>query len=369
MKRYYTGFCLLVAVCGVVLLATVPAPAQFVFDPAGPSGGRLTPPLGLAYGQTLRASVFNPNTPGRRNRSTTAQGAGRGATEAAALTKAGRHDVSVWADGIKRWFILYVPERYDHTNPTPLVFAFHGGAGGMNHLFETRADLIALAEAKNFLLVFPNGQDGHDNLGSSTWNAGYCCGPALLTGRSDVEFVRVMVQTLRSRLAVDRRHIHALGLSNGGMFTHKLAAEMPDTFASVATMAAAIGGRHWPATENLVPVAQAPIPIMIMHGMADTQVNFNGGFSSRIPRRYDMSFNETVSFWVQVNSCHATPATETRQGGKGDINVSRYRGCANGAEVVALAIQNVEHGWMDRAFAGFDGTRQAIAFFEQHPKR
>ena len=306
----------------------------------------------------------------RRNRSTTDQGARRGAKEATAdLTKAGRHDVSVRADGIKRWFILYVPKRYNPSSPTPLVFAFHGGTGGMNNMFGTRGDLIALAETKNFLLMFPNGQDGNDNLGSSTWNAGYCCGAAIMTGKSDVEFVRVMVQKLTSRLAVDRRHIHAMGFSNGGMFTHKLAAEMPDTFASVATMSAAIGGHNFPATENLVPMAKASIPIMIMHGMADTRVNFNGGFSSGVPKRYDMSFNETVSFWVKVNSCNATPATETRKGGKGDINGSRYQGCANGADVVSLAIQNVKHGWMDRAFAGFDGTGQAIAFFEQHPKR
>ena len=37
-------------------------------------------------------------------------------------------------------------------------------------------------------------------------------------------------------------------------------------------------------------------------------------------------------------------------------------------DVVGISLQNVGHGWFTESFAGFDGTKAAIDFFEAHPK-
>lgn len=285
------------------------------------------------------------------------------------LTKPGRHEISIQADGVTRWFILYVPKIYNSSKPASVVFAFHGGNGGMKNLFQTRGDLISLSDSKNFLLVMPNGQNGKDNLGSSFWNAVHCCGITLPNRVSDVEFVQAMVDKLKKNLSIDTKRIHSVGFSNGGMLVHRLASEMPDVFASMATMCATIGGHNLPSKEDIFPTSKAPIPMLMMHGTSDTRVNYNGGFSDESPQRYDVPFSTTVSFWVKANSCNQKPSIENLKGRKGNIKVETYTGCKNTADTIAMSLENVKHGWLDKAFAGFDGTAEAIDFFEKHPKR
>lgn len=285
------------------------------------------------------------------------------------LTQPGRHEISIQVDGVTRWFTLYVPKNYNASKTSPVVFAFHGGNGGMRNLFQTRGDLVSLSDSKNFLLIMPNGQNGKDNLGSSFWNAVHCCGITLPNRVSDVDFVQSMMDKLKKNFSVDTKRIHAVGFSNGGMLVHRLASEMPDTFASVATMCATIGGHNLPSKEDIFPTSKAPIPMLMMHGTIDTRVNYNGGFSDESPQRYDVPFSTTVNFWVKANSCNQKPTIENRQGRKGNIKVETYSGCKSNAETVAMSLENVKHGWLDRAFAGFDGTGEAVDFFEKHPKK
>lgn len=285
------------------------------------------------------------------------------------LTKPGRHDISIQVDGVTRWFILYVPKTYNSSKPSSVVFAFHGGNGGMINFFQSRGDLVSLSESKNFLLVAPNGQNGKDNLGSSFWNAVHCCGIELENRVSDVEFVEAMIDKLKKNLSVDAKRIHAVGFSNGGMLVHRLAAEIPDVLASVATMCGTIGGHNLPSKEDIFPTSKAPIPMLMMHGTSDTRVNYNGGFCDESPQRYDVAFSTTVSFWVKANSCNQKPSTDNIRGRKGNIRVETYSGCKNTADTVAMSLENVKHGWLDKQFAGFDGTTESINFFEKHPKR
>lgn len=50
------------------------------------------------------------------------------------LTQPGRHEISIQVDGVTRWFTLYVPKNYNASKTSPVVFAFHGGNGGMRNL-------------------------------------------------------------------------------------------------------------------------------------------------------------------------------------------------------------------------------------------
>ena len=65
-----------------------------------------------------------------------------------------------------REYILYVPNSYDGTTDVPLMFNFHG-FGGSASWYMDDADMRALADSENFILVYPQGTclDG-----SSHWN-------------------------------------------------------------------------------------------------------------------------------------------------------------------------------------------------------
>ena len=49
------------------------------------------------------------------------------------ITTAGDYFFSIPHDGITRMYRVHVPPRYQPDVPTPLLFAFHGGGGGMNY--------------------------------------------------------------------------------------------------------------------------------------------------------------------------------------------------------------------------------------------
>lgn len=279
----------------------------------------------------------------------------------------GKHEFSVLADGVKRWFIYHIPQNYAASQPAPVILAFHGGNGSMEEMYDTRDDLIQLSEERGFILVFPNGQDADDNRGPGTWNGVHCCGHAFVYqgGISDVKFVDVLLDSLENALSVDPLRIHALGFSNGGHIAQRLAAERANRIASVATMGANVGASS-PQFPLTYPQATLPIAILLMHGMSDTNAPFAGGGSPGLSGYDFTSFTEGLHFWEMNAECMAPPDTMITVGGKGNITTYSYTGCME--DVIGITLQNVGHGWIDESFAGFDGTKAAIDFFESHPK-
>lgn len=260
-----------------------------------------------------------------------------GSQDAAAGAMAtGNLHLTLTSEGVTRHALLHVPVSYNPKRPAALVLAFHGGGGGMANMATERSDLVALSDARGFLLAFPNGQDGKHNEGASAWQAVHCCDAAVTKGKSDVEFTRKLVATIRDSHNVDPLRIHATGFSNGGMLTHLLAAEAADLFASVAVNSGTVGGRFDRVTPEASILPKAPVPILMLHGTKDEKVQFDGGFSSGSPDRYDLSFAKSVSLWVQNNSC-GTALSSSMMGTKGLINVDRYSGFA--ADVVSYSVE------------------------------
>ena len=281
----------------------------------------------------------------------------------------GRHDLPLVVDGTTRWLGYYIPKRYDAAKPVPMIVAFHGGNGGTNNMFETRGDLLAEADAKAFIVVFPNGQNKDDHKGSSVWNAGYCCAASYAgLAQDDVRFARELVARLSSGLAVDPKRVHAMGFSNGGILIHKIASEQPELFASAVTMSCAVGGKPSATAPLEVPTAKGAFTIAHLHGMSDTHVNYLGGPSSDKAERTDLSFADTVGHWVKASGCNPTPTKQTATGKKGKIFIDTYAGCSSGKEVRGISVENHAHAWADVDSAGFDGTAQGVDFLLAHPR-
>jgi polyhydroxybutyrate depolymerase len=280
-------------------------------------------------------------------------------------TSPGDYEISVQVDTTTRWFKLVIPDSYDHTEARPLLFCFHGGNRSMDIFFNDRKDLINRCAQENWILVFPNGSSAAGNKGPATWSAVHCCAPAFNYNVDETGFVMSMLDTLTASLMIDTTRIYATGSSNGGMLTHRLAADIPDVFAAVAPVNATIGGQ----ADSLSPVVTVqpsqPIPIIITNGMSDLTVNFNGGLSDN-EVRIDISFRESVLFWANNNQCAVNdPDTTVVDGLDGKVWIVTFKGCSLGAEVQGVAIQNYGHGWPSLQSAGFDATNNIVDFLKR----
>lgn len=89
---------------------------------------------------------------------------------------------------------------------------------------------------------------------------------------------------------IDPRRVYATGLSRGGFFALRLAAEMPERFAAVASV-----GAPMPAPVIAHHQERRPVGVMLVHGTADAVVAYDGKAGGYLSAR------DTASYWAQVN--------------------------------------------------------------------
>ncbi len=287
-------------------------------------------------------------------------------------TNPGVYDYSIYVDTLKRWFKVVVPEKYDHTEDRPLLFAFHGGDLTMGYMHANRPDIVNRCADENWILVFPNGATIDGERGTASWNGVHCCGRSFNQNVNESGFVKSMIDTLNSVLKIDNIRIYAIGGSNGGFLIHRLAAEIPHIFAAVAENQGTIGGTSDSLstdTHRIQPTQ--PIPIIMIHGMNDGKVKFHGGLTNSTKRSgYDLSFKESVLHWATYNQCEIANVDTTIVMGEKDSNnvyIVDFPGCLPNTAVRGIAIDNMGHGWPGLEESGYDGTKASIDFLKQFP--
>ena len=248
----------------------------------------------------------------------------------------------------------------------PLVIALHGGGGNARTMIPRWLDL---ARREGFALALPEGVGRMERMG--TWNAGGCCGFAMTSDSDDVAFAAAMIDELVASGAVDARRIYVTGLSNGGMFTYRIASALGDRVAAAAVVSGAMfGGEQTPTT---------PVPILIMHGERDEIVPFGGGESpmrlvARSQARPFAPVSYAVDFWRRADGCGAQPASNT----SGDVMIETYSSCQGGSEVVFYRLASAGHTWPGAApssvpiertpYTEIDASEVIWRFFERHSR-
>ncbi|MBK9529210.1 MAG: hypothetical protein IPO41_13055 [Acidobacteria bacterium] len=56
------------------------------------------------------------------------------------------------------------------------------------------------------------------------------------TNIDDVDFISTLLDTIESKYKIDKNRIYASGLSNGGMMSYRLAAELSNRIAAIARL-------------------------------------------------------------------------------------------------------------------------------------
>ena len=197
---------------------------------------------------------------------------------------------------------VHVPLKYDGKTTVPLLFMFHGTSGD-GEKFYNISGWKEKAEVENFISVYPSSwgycfTDPDDGLvkQNTKWNDFtlvdiLCAGQ---TPRDDVKFVNQMITELRAAYNIDAKRIYAAGFSNGGQFTSRLAVDLSDKLAAVASNS----GSLRPAT---VYTPKRKLPIAYMVGNKDDRyMALNNGQ----PLPMDMAAFFAVPFFTGVTASY-----------------------------------------------------------------
>ncbi len=265
-------------------------------------------------------------------------------------------------NGVDRTYLLFVPSTYHQEHPAPLVLVFHG-AGGRPRSFARHTGFSALAEREGFVVAYPAGIDRR-------WNDGRGYG----VSRDDVGFVRALLDTLGRQLGIDPKRIYATGISNGAMFTYRLACDLPGVFAAIAPVAGAMPAALVPSCPR-----DAPVALAAFQGTADPLVPYGGG-GVAARRGQVLSAVESVALWARTDGCAAEPADTLEPDRITDgtrVKLSTWTGCRDGRDVHLYTIEGGGHTWPGGPAAGpavgrvtrdLDATAAIWTFFSRHPK-
>ncbi|HZI42122.1 MAG TPA: PHB depolymerase family esterase [Gemmatimonadaceae bacterium] len=277
--------------------------------------------------------------------------------QAVSFYSANRDNGSFVSSGERREYLLYVPQRYDRTRPTPLVISMHG-AGLWSASQRDISRWNDLADAKGFIVVYPSGVGGK---GVRIWRAEP--GDDLT---KDVKFIAALIDTISAHYNIDSTRIYANGLSNGGGMSFALSCTLADRIAAIGVVAGA-QTLPWRLCSD-----QRPMPMIAFHGTADTHVPYMGGSSWLSPRPWP-SVPKWTANWARRNHCEGEPHDSSIAA---DVNRRTYTHCADSRSVVLYTVRGGGHTWpggmelpqwfVGRTTRSIDATRLMWDFFSSH---
>lgn len=265
---------------------------------------------------------------------------------------------TVVSAGLTRHYLLYVPETYNPSTPTPLLVSMHGAALWPAYQMKI-SRWNEVADEHGFIVVYP--------AGGSLWG-GTGSGPKIWLPQNDMEFISDLIGKLESEYNIDSARIYADGLSLGGAMAFAVSCQLSHRMAAVGAVAAAVelpfeSCDHAP-----------PMPLVAFHGTADPIVPYQGGAP-------DDPFNPTVfpavldwvTNWAGRNRCEGDPV-ETQVAPV--LRRLAFENCAGNAEVVLYTVEGGGHTWpggdplpewwLGPTISDVDATRMMWEFFRRY---
>ncbi|MES2667296.1 MAG: PHB depolymerase family esterase [Pseudomonadota bacterium] len=173
-----------------------------------------------------------------------------------------------------RSYLIDLPDR---PAGAPVILALHGG-GGNPAQFARNSRLAQPALAEGYAVIWPAGTARFGRF--LTWNAGYCCGYAAESGVDDAAFLDTVLADAGQRFGLDVTRTYLTGMSNGAIMAASYAAQRPGKIRAVATVS---------GTMDASLRVRGPVPLLAIHGTADTQVPYAGGRGANSLAQTDFS--------------------------------------------------------------------------------
>ena len=275
---------------------------------------------------------------------------------------ASAQEKSIVYKDLKRKYIVYTPAAY-HSRPQqkfPVVVNYHGGGMTMREQM-LYTQMNRTADRENFIVVYPQGIE-------QDWNVGF--GMDYKEGSDDIGFTEAMLDKIRHDYRVDPQRVYATGLSRGGFFSLRVAAQLPQLFAAVASV-----GAPMPHPVMAHHVSGAKVGVMIMHGTADSIALYDGKASGYL------SAPDTYQYWLRHNELGATrPVLRSINRDRDDgTGVTHAEQGADGVSVALVTVKEGGHSWpgadafniglpLGKTSRDIDANATIWEFFAKHRK-
>ena len=243
-----------------------------------------------------------------------------------------------------RTYNIYVPSTYETNKPLPVLLGFHG-LGGSATSFTNSLHLKIFSQDMGFILVVPNGW-GNEAGTQNSWNAGNCCGSAYDNQMDDIGLVRSILDSVSRKYSVDKLRIWAMGFSNGGMLSYRLACELSEQISAIG-----VGGGALMLNSCSPPNA---VSVIHLHGGLDEDVPLDGG-----GRFFVKPIIESFKLVNSANACSTMTYAVTSD----STSETTSSLCSNGTEQKLTNYFNQSHEWT------IDWTKEMLRFLFAHPRK
>lgn len=245
-------------------------------------------------------------------------------------------------DDIEDVWYEYVPDSYDPSKKTPIVFSMHGGLmTGWGQCIYTSWSHVA--DREGFIVVYPNAhlrnwwqleleRSVYEQLSEpNSEGLYYHAFPEDAKDNFDVQKVFKILDIMKKKYNIDEERIYMQGMSLGNMMTSMMARHFGNLFAAMAGSA-------------------GPSSIGLIFDENDNPINEGGSvnvWQSRMERDIapigsGFSVEEIVAknreYWLRINECDELPQIKL----DGENNFAFYTG--KKADYVFRDVKNRDHG-------------------------
>ena len=259
----------------------------------------------------------------------------------------------------------------------PLVLLFHGHTGSAKNTLgqglatgSPLAAWLSIADREGVVVVALDGAKGAD--GKQGWNDGRPGGSGN-PRTDDVAFAAAVIAQVEREQGTDPARVYAMGMSNGAVFTFRLALELGHPLAALAAACGSMPGDHAPAPPR------RPVPVLLFAGTEDPLMPYGGGqvhFHEKV-RGAVLGVPVTLAYWRAAFGLPDTPKVEPLpHRGRDATRATRFTWGAAGS-VALVRIEGGGHcepsrahalGWLYTKVCGpqnhdLEAAEEAWAFF------
>ncbi len=274
-----------------------------------------------------------------------------------------------WED-TTRQYLEYVPETYDASTPTPVVFIFHGLGGNMYEVLYN-ADFNRIAAEQGWITITPQALPDtftamDTTITMNAWHSGVSAvveGDTIVASedRDDTGLMMAILDTLANHYNIDQSNIFCTGVSMGGFMSHRMAIEHGDRIKAIAPVCGTIGNE----ITSYTPVGH--VSVMHLHGTADSIVTYaSGSFQYIVDVNVGLGVDSTIEFWRSYNQCSDTAVHTIFPDicDDGRLFEKFYYGDGTfGTKTVLIKVNGGEHEWCHGPYRDVDFTDEIYNFF------
>lgn len=194
----------------------------------------------------------------------------------------------------RRFFVYNAPLPHDderHPQGRALMLFLHGGGGSAERFVnQTHTNLLDAARRHDTVLIFPEGVEHH-------WNDGRVSRQLTKTvelGVDDVKFLNRVIDTALADYRINPDAVMMVGISNGGMMTHRFACESAERLQAMAVISSSM---PTPLVTTCQP--KRPVSALFINGTADPLVPYTGGNVGKAGVRGQViGVEQDVQYWA-----------------------------------------------------------------------